>query len=76
MQEDPIIKVHRSSHSVPVIHHLIKLEFFQQVFKKYFTIKFQENLPTGSRGIPREQTDRMKLTVSINTTPTTHCKGD
>jgi hypothetical protein len=36
----------------------MKLEFSRQIFEKYSNIKFHENLSTGSRVVPRGQTDR------------------
>ena len=44
------------------IHHsyqmLMKLEFSQQIFKKYSNIKCHENLPSRSRVAPCRQTDK------------------
>jgi hypothetical protein len=36
---------------------LMKLEFSQQIFKKYSNIKFNENLSCGSRDFQCERTD-------------------
>jgi hypothetical protein len=33
---------------------LIKLEFFQPIFKKYSNIKLNEKLPSGSRDVPAD----------------------
>ena len=45
---------------------LMKLEFSQQNFQKYPNIKFHENLSGGSRVVPREQTDMMKLIFALH----------
>jgi len=37
---------------------LKKLEFSQQIFEKYSTINFHENLFSGTRIVPCDQTDR------------------
>jgi hypothetical protein len=53
----------------------MKLEFSQQIFKKYRNIKFQECLSGGSRDVPYGQTDRQtdmkKLTVAVHTSANT-----
>jgi hypothetical protein len=36
---------------------LIKLEFSRQIFEKFSSIKFRENLSGGNRVVPCEQTD-------------------
>jgi hypothetical protein len=43
----------------------MKLEFSQQIVKKYSNIKFHENLPGNSRVVPCRQTDMMKLRVAL-----------
>jgi hypothetical protein len=35
----------------------MKLEFFRQIFEKYSNIKFNENMPNGSRVFPCERID-------------------
>jgi hypothetical protein len=35
----------------------MKLEFCSQIFEKQSNIKFYENLPNGSRVVPRGRTD-------------------
>jgi len=35
----------------------MKLEFSRQILKKYSDIKFEENLPNGSRDVPWGRTD-------------------
>jgi len=46
----------------------VKLEISEQVFEKYSNIKFHENPPSGSRVVPRGQTnggtDMTKLPVA------------
>jgi len=44
----------------------MKLEFSQQIFKKYSDIKFHKNPSSGSRAVPRRQTDIMKLIVTFH----------
>jgi len=36
----------------------MKLEFFSQIFKKHWNIKFCENPSSGRRVVPCRQTDR------------------
>ena len=43
----------------------MKLEFFRQIFDKYSNIKFCDSLSSRSRMVPRGQTDRTKLTVTL-----------
>ena len=44
---------------------LIKLEFSQQIFKKYSTIQFHENPSSGNPVVPRGWADMTKLTVAF-----------
>jgi len=41
---------------------LIKLQYFQQIFKKFSNIEFHENPISGSKDVPRGQTDRLDKT--------------
>ena len=40
------------------VRFLKKLEFSRQIFEKYSNIKFHKNPSSGSRVVPRGQTDR------------------
>jgi len=42
----------------------MKLEFSQQIFEKYSSIKFHENTSSGSRVVPCGRTDRHNETNS------------
>ena len=48
----------------------MKLEFSRQIFEKYSNNRFNENLPSGSRVIPRRQMGRQtgmaKLIVAFH----------
>ena len=48
---------------------LIKIEFYGQIFDKYWNIEFHENLSSGSRAVPYGQTDgrtdMMRLIVAF-----------
>jgi len=44
----------------------MKLEFSQQIFKKYSNIKFTENLFSGSTVITCGETDMMKSIVAFH----------
>jgi len=46
-------------------HILRKLEFSQQILKKFSNIKFHEDPSSESRVVLRGQTDVMKLTVAF-----------
>ena len=43
----------------------MKLEFSRPVFKQYINIKFHENPSSGSRVVPCERTDMMKLIIAF-----------
>ena len=47
------------------VRFLKKLEFSRQIFEKYSNIKFHKNPSSGSRVVPRGQTDKTKLTVTF-----------
>ena len=57
---------------------LIKLEFSQQIFEKYSTIHFHENLSSGSWVVPCGWADVMKLIVTfcsfVNMPKNSYCK--
>ena len=44
---------------------VMKLEFYQQFFKKYSNTKFHENPSSGSRVVPWGRTDIMNLIVAF-----------
>jgi len=46
-------------------HSLIKLEFSQQSLQKYSNNKFQENMSSGSQGVPSGWTDRHDKAKSL-----------
>jgi hypothetical protein len=43
----------------------MKLEFSRQIFEKFSTIKIHENPSSGSRVVPRGQTDMTKLMAAF-----------
>jgi len=43
----------------------MKLEFSKLIFEEYSNVKFRENPSSGSRVVPRGQTDLEKLIVAF-----------
>ena len=60
------LSVDRSSCEVPIIRQVLTtLEFYQWNFKKYWNIRFHENLPGGSRAVECREMGMMKLTAAL-----------
>ena len=55
---------------------LTKLESSQQIFEKYFSIKFLENPSSGSRVVPCGRTDITKLIVGCRNFANAHFTGN
>lgn len=57
--EPDVINVHGPSCQVPCSHWIVmKVEFSQKIFKKFWSFKFHEHLSSGSRVVPCRQSER------------------